>query len=337
MTPALRAILLGGANQPKLDLLFTSGVLDPRVSASGGASATVINAAGTIVTASAPRFDYSPASLAAQGLLVESTRTNLLLNSLVNGTSLSTQSVTVTAVAHTLSFYGTGTVTLSGVSVAGPLAGAGAYPTRSTLTFTPTAGSLTLTVAGSVQFGQLEVGSFATSFIPTAGAAATRTADAFVESAVTPLPTQGTIIVDYDFGGVDTTLSGGGRYIFSIANAGSSSYNVLGYNQSGNTAGIYSQSDGGVAAGASWTTATTDTAGGAHKIGFAWSANNWWACADGGAVATGTWTNPIGASSSIFFGAGKTPSTSQLNGHIKRARLYNVLKPVSTLRILTTT
>jgi hypothetical protein len=83
----------------------------------------------------------------------------------------------VTAVPYTLSFYGTGTITLSGVSTAGPLVGSGAFPTRSTLTFTPTAGTLTLTVTGTVEYAQLEAGSFASSYITTAGASATRSSD----------------------------------------------------------------------------------------------------------------------------------------------------------------
>jgi hypothetical protein len=124
-----------------------------------------------------PRFDYDPVTLAPKGLLIEEQRTQLLLNSSLAGTSLATQNVTVTAVAHTLSFYGTGTVTLSGTSTAGPLVGTGAYPDRSTLTFTPTAGTLTLTVTGTVQFAQLEIGAFATSFIPSAASQVTRAAD----------------------------------------------------------------------------------------------------------------------------------------------------------------
>lgn len=107
-----------------------------------------------------------------RGILVEEARTNLLLNS----ATLSTQTVTTTAVAHTLSFYGTGTVTLSGASTAGPLVGTGAN-NRVTLTFTPLAAPLLLTVTGSVTTAQLEAGAFATSPIITTGAAGTRGAD----------------------------------------------------------------------------------------------------------------------------------------------------------------
>ena len=126
----------------------------------------------TSVINSAPRFDHNPTTGESLGLLVEEARTNVLLNS----ATLSTQSVTVAAAANTLSFYGTGTVTLTGVSTAGPLVGTGAN-NRVSLTFTPTVGVLILTVSGSVTNAQLEAGAFPTSYIPTTTATVTRAAD----------------------------------------------------------------------------------------------------------------------------------------------------------------
>jgi hypothetical protein len=162
-----------------LALDFTTASLDARVTFTRtGNTATVINSNGVIaaINADLPRFDFDPTTLVCRGLLIEEARTNDLLNSLIDGTDLATQLVTVTAAARTLSFYGTGTVVLSGAHSA-TVVGAGAYPTRTTLTFTPIAGVLTLTVTGTVQFAQLELGAFATSFIPTDGTTKTRNAD----------------------------------------------------------------------------------------------------------------------------------------------------------------
>lgn len=165
--------------RPRLALDFTTASLDPRVTfARSGNTATVTDNTGTIVgiNADLPRFDFDPSTLACRGMLVELPSTNLLLNSLIDGTSLSTQSVTTTAAVHTLSFYGSGSVALSGTHSA-TVNGTGAYPARQTYSFTPTAGSLTLTVTGTVQFAQLEALAFATSFIPTDGTTKTRNAD----------------------------------------------------------------------------------------------------------------------------------------------------------------
>jgi hypothetical protein len=164
---------------PRMALDFTTASLDSRVTFTrSGNTATVTNSSGVIaaINADLPRFDFNPTTLVCRGLLIEEARTNALLNSLIDGTDLATQLVTVTAAARTLSFYGTGTVVLSGAHSA-TVVGAGAYPTRTTLTFTPIAGVLTLTVTGTVQFAQLELGAFATSFIPTDGTTKTRNAD----------------------------------------------------------------------------------------------------------------------------------------------------------------
>jgi len=164
---------------PRMALDFTTASLDSRVTFTRvGNTATVTNSSGVIaaINANLPRFDFDPTTLVCKGLLIEESRTNLLLNSLIDGTNLATQLVTTTAVAHTLTFYGTGQIVLTGTSSA-TVVGTGAYPSRKTLTFTPTVGTLTLTVTGTVQYAQLEAASYASSFIPTAASQVTRSAD----------------------------------------------------------------------------------------------------------------------------------------------------------------
>lgn len=166
---------------PRMALDFTTASLDSRITLTRSTNnATAINSSGNIavVNANLPRFDYDPTTLVCKGILVEESRKNILLNSLVNGTNLATQSVTTSAVAYVLSFYGTGSIDLSGTHTA-TVAGSGAYPSRKTYSFTPTAGTLTLTVTGTVQYAQLEAGAFASTFIPTDGTAGglTRSAD----------------------------------------------------------------------------------------------------------------------------------------------------------------
>lgn len=60
---------------------FTGGALPSGVTASGGAGGRLVNSAGSLVAASAPRFDYHPTTHAARGLLVEPAGTNLCLQS----------------------------------------------------------------------------------------------------------------------------------------------------------------------------------------------------------------------------------------------------------------
>jgi hypothetical protein len=86
---------------------------------------------------------------------VLSARKNVLLAT----EALSTQSVTSIAAQYTLSFTGTGSITLSDTAT-GTLTGTGVND-RVSLRVTPTAGTLTLTVSGSVTKAQLELGAVA--------------------------------------------------------------------------------------------------------------------------------------------------------------------------------
>lgn len=133
------------------------------------------NSSGVLTSAAVDqiRIGYNPLDLTSPpAVVIEAAATNLLLNS----ASLATQSVIVTTQAYTLSFYGTGVITLSGSAV-GVINGVGVSPNRTSYTFVPTAGTLTLTVSGTVVNAQLETGAAATSWITTTGATATRSAD----------------------------------------------------------------------------------------------------------------------------------------------------------------
>jgi hypothetical protein len=100
-----------------------------------------------------PAFQNTAAARGLRGQAPKEVR-----NLLTGTATMATQTRAVTAAQHRLSFKGTGTVTLTGSSTAGPLVGTGAGDIVG-LTFTPTAGNLTLTVSGSVTEAQLELGS----------------------------------------------------------------------------------------------------------------------------------------------------------------------------------
>jgi len=184
--------------------------------------------------------DYHPVTHAPLGLLVEPTATNLLLAS----QTLATQTVTVSAVAYTLSFYGTGTITLSGVSTAGPLVGTGAAD-RVSLTFTPTAGSLTLTVTGTVSEGQLETGSVPTSPIRTFTTSVTRGPDNY-SFLLSQIPTLGTEYSVYCRFSTNNVATGAGKYAVALTDGTLNEFEgfwVL-------TTGRLNVTDGGTAVGA---------------------------------------------------------------------------------------
>lgn len=170
-------------------------------------TATRINEYGVreVVSANKVRIDYSNGKPC---FLIEPQRTNLVYPS----ATATTQVRAVTAVEHTLSFYGTGTVTLSG-AFSGSLVGTDAN-NRVSLTFIPTAGNLTLTVSGTVTDWQLEAGSNATSYIPTVTGSVTRNADYPYKNNIIDLigQTEGSIYVEFD----RTTETAGFKHLLTI-------------------------------------------------------------------------------------------------------------------------
>lgn len=269
-------------------------------------------------------YGYNPATLAPKGVGVWRQSTNLLLNVLLDGTSLSTQSVTVTAADHTLSFYGTGTVTLSGVSTAGPLVGTGAN-NRVSLTFTPTAGTLTLTVSGSVKFANLELGSIATSPIITAGSQVTRAADqiSILTSAFTFSATAGTMA------SVGTAPTANGAHGNLVEAAASGSNRIAQY-VGGTYLGMIVTAAGVSQAVLAPAITLDDTT--FHKTASAWAANNFATSLNGAAVLTDT-SGSIPTVDALWVGR---QASVYLDGYIKRLAYYASRKTNAELQVLST-
>jgi hypothetical protein len=108
------------------------------------------------------------------GNLIEESRVNQLFNSTSPATqttpSLATGTYTLTA------FAGSGSLTMSSGTATGCGSSVASMGTPATVTIT-VAGTCTVTLSGSLACEQLELGSFGTSCIVTAGATATRAAD----------------------------------------------------------------------------------------------------------------------------------------------------------------
>lgn len=106
--------LLNGVPYPRLSFNFLSGTLDPRITFTRASSATYVNSAGVLSTATtdAPRFDYKPVTLAPLGLLIEEQRTNSIRNNTMQGAAAGTPGTIPTNWGSTGSGLGTLTQTV---------------------------------------------------------------------------------------------------------------------------------------------------------------------------------------------------------------------------------
>lgn len=301
--------------RPTLDLTFLAPAqtLDSRSTFTRASAKHCFDASGALVSVSTdtPAFDHDPVTLAPRGLLLEAQSANLLLNS----ASLSTQNVTTTAQTYTLSFYGTGTVTLSG-TYSGSLVGSGAFPTRSILTFTATAGTLTLTVSGTVQYANLEANNFASSWILTTGATATRSADVLTMN-VSSIPfnaSEGTVVIRFVQEGLSSIrrifLLDGATGEFIVLTGGAATPSQLRWD-------IFSS---GSAQSQMIMTATSavDTL---YKSACAWKANDFAGCLNGGTVVTDA-SGSIPTVTTLDIGGLGNIGGSRFSGWLQRVQMW---------------
>jgi hypothetical protein len=332
--------MLGGGNgslnpdKLSLDLQFATDKTltarkGPTPTFTRASTATFVGSDGLIQSAAInePRFDHDPVTLACKGLLIEESRTNLVFPS----DTLTTQTRTVTAVAHTLSFYGTGTVVLSGVATA-TVTGTGAFPTRTTLTFTPTAGSLIMTVTGSVTQSQLEAGSFATSYIPTTTASVVRSADvcSITGSDFTGFynGSEGTIITSASV----PVLIGNNRGLFGINNNTASHGFLTFYNSS--SGGVLTQSRNAPAAAATLPPTSSITEGFLFKRALAYYPDSGSTSSDGSLVTTTAATMSTQTMLTLQIGS-MLAGSFYWSGHIASIRYYKKRLADQKLQTLT--
>jgi lysophospholipase L1-like esterase len=179
---------------------YQTGQTPPGMTGGRASAANYWNSSGvrTAANPDAVRFDYNPLTLQSRGLLIEEQATNFLLNSL----SPANQTVTLSTGSFTLWMEGTGSVAVAagtavgtGFGTASNSTGIGTYGTFVPFTIT-TAGTVTVTITGSVTAFQLETGSGPTSMITTTSAAATRAADNFNLISFPWNSLEGTLVVD---------------------------------------------------------------------------------------------------------------------------------------------
>lgn len=300
-----------------ISLGFLSGTLDPRITFTRASTGTYFDAAGVMQTAAVdvPRFDHDPVTLQPKGLLIEGARTNVLLGS----AAPVTQNVTVTAQIYTLSFYGTGSIALSGVHVA-TLVGTGAT-NRVTLAFTPTAGTLTLTVTGSVTVGQLEAGAFASSPIVTTASSVTRAADVAVMTGANFSSwynaSEGAFVLDF---GVANGVVGGVGNLFDDTQYFSASVGAV-----------------EIRSGAAISASLVIGSAANSKVAWAYKVDDFAACRNGGALQIDALGPvPVGP---VRLAIGSNPwatdGGSSIFGHIRRLDYYRTRLPNSELQRLT--
>jgi hypothetical protein len=253
-----------------------------------------------------PAFDYDPVTNAPLGLRIEESRTNLFLNS----GAPATQTITVAnGSTYTVSFYGTGTLTLSGAATQ-TMTGS-AYPARTTYTFTASSTSLTGTVTslGTMTYPQVELGTFATSAIPTGSTSATRAADVVI--------LQGPALTAVQ-------RSAGAAIAETINVSGNPSNatilgNSLGYQQiqlaSITTPGSYNgfNAFNGNSFAGSYAT-------GVIRSGLSWTITNRTLSASGSIPLSNTGSANFGASALI----GSDGGGHYLDGHITKLAIYNI-------------
>jgi hypothetical protein len=211
--------------------------------------------------------------------------------------------------------------------------------TRYTFTFNAIGGDATIYIssAAATPFlawgAQLELGSYATSYIPTVASAVTRNADVISKTGISSLigQTEGTMFVEFNYNSINDSSTS--RKIISL-NDGSSTNLIDAYIQQGNTTLQARLRAGAVGFGAITTAALSS---GNYKLAYAYKNSDFVLYINGtqvGSVSSGaiSFTSPIGI---VQIGDGEATG-DELGGLIKATAIWKTRLTNAELSELTT-
>ena len=164
--------------------------------------------------------------------------------------------------------------------------------------------------------GQIEVGSYPTSYIPTYGASVTRGTDSCSKTGISSLigQTEGTLFADFE---IDADNTNGYNRVLAVGD-GTSNNRIFIFAQNTEVFRFYVANGGAAQVDI---VSTTSILGGRHKVAFGYKANDFIAYVDG--VQVGTDTNgTVPTCSNLYIGTSETGSNQPLEGGLNQAILF---------------
>jgi len=304
---------------PSLDLSFLTGVLDPSFTFSRASIATdgrYTDATGSSYTT----FQSGAPRMLANGLLIEQASTNLLLNSDAPATQTTASLATGT---YVLWVIGSGTATAAAGTATGSGFGAASAGTPRVFTIS-VAGTVSVTVTGSLTRFQLEANTFPTTYIPTAGATITRARDAATAPIAVAAGSVLSLSADFMLPGLSATANQ-----FAVTIDDGANTNRVALYRVGSTTELRSTN----AAAGQIVAGTLVTAGTVAKLAVRWSAVMYTAAAQGQTPVAGGST-AVPAMTTLRLGDSQ-PGTGTLNGWLQRVRFWRRLLSPTEMQEIT--